>query len=53
MQPVSRQLIGNQVPAATNTHTTIKLLLETVFSARSGQNSYKEDNLGDPVSSVS
>jgi hypothetical protein len=29
---------------------TIALLLETVFSIRSLQNGYKEDNWGDPVS---
>jgi hypothetical protein len=31
MQPVYRQRIGKHVPAATNTKTTIELLLETVF----------------------
>jgi hypothetical protein len=31
MQPISRQRIGEHVPATTNTHTTIELLLETVF----------------------
>jgi hypothetical protein len=44
MQPVSRQRIGKNVPAATNTHSTIELLLETVFSTRSVQKVYKEDN---------
>jgi hypothetical protein len=29
MQPVSRQRIGKYVSAATNTHATIELLLET------------------------
>jgi hypothetical protein len=29
---------------------TIELLFETVFSTRSMQRGYKEDNLGDPVS---
>jgi hypothetical protein len=33
LQPVSRQRIGKHVPATTNTHTTIQLLLQTVFSA--------------------
>jgi hypothetical protein len=50
MQPVYRQQIGKHVPAAKNTHTTIELLLETVFSNRSVQSDYKEDNWGDPVS---
>jgi hypothetical protein len=31
--------------------TTIELLLETVFSTRSVQRGYKEDNWGDPVAS--
>jgi hypothetical protein len=31
MQPIVRQLIGKQVPAATNTHTTIELLFELRF----------------------
>jgi hypothetical protein len=48
MQPVSRQRISKHVPAATNTNTTIKLLLETVFSTRSVQYGYKEDIWGDP-----
>jgi hypothetical protein len=39
MQPVSRHRIGKYVPVATNTHATIELLLETVFSTRSVQNS--------------
>jgi hypothetical protein len=50
MQPVSRQRIGKHVPVATNTNTTIKLLLETLFSTLSVQSGYKEDNWGDPVS---
>jgi hypothetical protein len=32
-----------------HTSTTIELLLETVFSIRSVQRSYKKDNWGDPV----
>jgi hypothetical protein len=40
MQPVSRQQIGKHVPAATNTHRRIELLLETVFSTRSVQSGY-------------
>jgi hypothetical protein len=50
MQSVSRQRIGTHVPAATNTDTTIELLLETVFSSRYVQSGYKEDNWGGPVS---
>jgi hypothetical protein len=50
IQRVSRQRIGKHVPAATNTNTTIELLLETVFSTRSVQSGYEEDNWGDAVS---
>jgi hypothetical protein len=50
MQPVSRQWIGKHVPAATNTHGNIELLLEMVFSTRSVQRGYKENNWGNPVS---
>jgi hypothetical protein len=49
MQPVSRQRIGKRVPAATNTHVILKLLLETVFSTRPIQRGYKEDNFSEPV----
>jgi hypothetical protein len=49
MQPISRQLIDKHVPMATNTHATIQLLLEAVFSTHSMQRCYKEDNWGDPV----
>jgi hypothetical protein len=49
MQPVSRQRIGKHVPAATNTHTAKELVFETMFSTRSVQRSYKEENWGDPV----
>jgi hypothetical protein len=41
---VSKQRLGKHVPAATDTHATIEILLETVFSTRSVQRSYKEDN---------
>jgi hypothetical protein len=44
MQPVPRQRISKHVPAATNTHITIELLLETVFSARPVQSVYREGN---------
>jgi hypothetical protein len=40
MQPVSKQRIGKHVSIK------IKLLLEAVFSIRSVQNGYKEENLG-------
>jgi hypothetical protein len=49
MQPVSRQRIGKHVPAATNTHITIELLLKRVFSVRSVHSGYNDDNWGDPV----
>jgi hypothetical protein len=41
---VSRQWLAKQVPAATDTHSTIEVLLETVFSSQSVQRRYKEDN---------
>jgi hypothetical protein len=47
--------IGNgslNVPAATDKHATIEVLLETVFSIQSAQRGYKEDNWGNRVSSV-
>jgi hypothetical protein len=43
---VSRQRLGEHVPAATETHVTIEILLETAFSTQSLQRSYKEDNWG-------
>jgi hypothetical protein len=49
---VSRQRLGKHVPAATDKHATIKVLLETVFSTRSMPRSYKEDSWGNRVSSV-
>jgi hypothetical protein len=49
-EPVSRQRIGKDVPAAPITNATIEIMLETVFSTRSVQSGYKEDNWGDPVS---
>jgi hypothetical protein len=47
---ISRKRIGKRVPAATNIHAIIELLLEMVFSTRSVQRGYKEDNWNDPVS---
>jgi hypothetical protein len=41
---VSRQRLGKHVPAATETHGIIEVLLEKVSSTRSVQRSYKEDN---------
>jgi hypothetical protein len=41
---VSRQRLRKHVPTTTDTHATIEVLLETVFSARSVQKGYKEDN---------
>jgi hypothetical protein len=43
---ISRQRLGKHVPVATDTHTTIELLLETVFYNLSLQRSYKEGNWG-------
>jgi hypothetical protein len=43
---VSRQRLGKHIPAATDTHATIEVLLETAFSIRSLQMGYKEDNWG-------
>jgi hypothetical protein len=49
---ISRQRLGNHVPAATNTHATIEVLLETVFSTRYVQRDSKEDNWSNRISSV-
>jgi hypothetical protein len=49
---VSRQRLGKHVPAATGTHATIEVLLETVFSTRSVQRGYKEDSWSNQVSYV-
>jgi hypothetical protein len=45
IRAVSRQWLYKHVPAATDTHATIKVLFEMVFSTGSGQRSYKEGNL--------
>jgi hypothetical protein len=47
---VSRQRLGKHVPAATDMHATIEVLLEMVLSTRSVQRSYKEDTWGNRVS---
>jgi hypothetical protein len=44
--PVSRQLLGEYVPAETDKHATIEVLLETVFFTLSIKRGYVEDNLG-------
>jgi hypothetical protein len=49
---VSRQRLGKHVPAATDTHATIQVSLETVFSTRAVQRGYKEDIWGNRVSFV-
>jgi hypothetical protein len=38
---VSRQRLGKHVPAATDTHATIEVLLSMVFSTRSVQRGYR------------
>jgi hypothetical protein len=40
---VSRQQLGKHVLAATDTHATTGLILETVFFTRSVQRGYKDD----------
>jgi hypothetical protein len=49
---VSKQLLGKHIPAATNMYVTIYVLLETVFSTRSVQRGYKENNWGNRLSSI-
>jgi hypothetical protein len=49
---ISRQQLGKHITATTDTHATIEALLEMVFSTRSIQRGYNEDNWGDRVSSV-
>jgi hypothetical protein len=49
---ISRQQLDIHVSAATDTHATTVVLLETVFSTRSVQRGYKEDNWGNLVISV-
>jgi hypothetical protein len=39
---ISRQRLGKHVPAATDTHATIEVLLETVFSTRQPNQLYME-----------
>jgi hypothetical protein len=49
---ISRPRLGKHVHAVTDKHATIEVMLETVFSTRSVQRGYKEDNRGNRVSSV-
>jgi hypothetical protein len=49
---VSRQRLGKHVPAATDRHATIEVLLEMGFSTRLVPRGYKEANWGNQVSSV-
>jgi hypothetical protein len=49
---VSRQRLGKHIPAATDTHGTIEVFLETVTSTRSVHKGYKEGNWGNRISSV-
>jgi hypothetical protein len=42
---ISEQRLGKHVPGATDMHAKTEILLETVFSTRSAQKGYKEDNL--------
>jgi hypothetical protein len=46
---VSRQRLGNHVPAATDTHATVEVLLEMGWSVPKG---YKEANWSNQVTSV-
>jgi hypothetical protein len=48
---VPKQRFGKHVPATTDKHATIEVLLETV-STQSVKTGYKEENLGKRVSSV-
>jgi hypothetical protein len=49
---VSRQRLSKHVPIATNRCATIDVLLKTMFSTRSMQRGYEEDNWGNPVSNL-
>jgi hypothetical protein len=49
---ISRQRLGKYVPAATDTHATIQVMLETVFSTWSVLSGYKGDIWGNRVRSV-
>jgi hypothetical protein len=49
---VCRQRLDKHFPAAADTHAAIEVVVEMVFSTRSVQRGYKEDNWGSRVSSV-
>jgi hypothetical protein len=49
---VYRQRLIKHLPAVTDTHITIEVLLETVFAILSVVRDYKEDKWGKQVSSV-
>jgi hypothetical protein len=49
---VSRKRLGKHVPAATNTHSSIDVLLQRAFFTRSVKRGYEEDKWGNRVSSV-
>jgi hypothetical protein len=49
---VSRKRLGKNLPAITDTHATIEVLLEAVFSTQTEQRGYKEGNWGNQISFV-
>jgi hypothetical protein len=49
---VPRQRLGKHVPAETDKHATIEVLMETVFSIRLVQGGHKEESLCKRISSV-
>jgi hypothetical protein len=49
---VSMQRLGEHIPAATDRHAILEVLLESVFSTRSVERGYKKDNWGNRESSV-
>jgi hypothetical protein len=49
---VSRQRFSKHVPMVTDTHATIEVLLEIMFSTQFVQKNCKEDSWGTQVSSV-
>jgi hypothetical protein len=49
---LSKQQLGKHNPAAKDKHTTIEVRFETVFSTRSLQTGYNEDNCGNRETTV-